>query len=76
VPETVELALLHENTRYVILADVIQTLVCFDVEQRLRETASVKPAAVVMQVTHGLYEHQPMEMPQLQLWNESVEKLT
>jgi hypothetical protein len=30
VPVIVELVLLYGNTRYVILLDVIQTLMCFD----------------------------------------------
>jgi hypothetical protein len=48
VPVIVELVLLHGNTRYIILVDVIQTLNVFRrLEQRLREIGIVTPTAIV-----------------------------
>jgi hypothetical protein len=47
------------------------TNVFHQLEQRLCETGSVPPH-MWMQVAHGLYRHQPLEIPQLQLWNNSL----
>jgi hypothetical protein len=41
VPEVVELILLCENTRYYILVDVIQTLLCFDDGSSVSNPSSV-----------------------------------
>jgi hypothetical protein len=72
VPVIVELVLLHGNTRYVILVDVIQTLMCFDdwsgvsVRQEVQHLQHMR-----MQVAHGLYGHQTTKMTKLQLSNDN-----
>jgi hypothetical protein len=43
----VELVLLQGNTHYVVLVDVIKTLMCFDDWSSLRETGSVTPTTLV-----------------------------
>jgi hypothetical protein len=64
VPVTAELVLLHGNTCCVIWVDVNQTLIYSDD----RSSVPVRQD-VYTQVAHGLYEHQTIKVPQLQLWN-------
>jgi hypothetical protein len=47
------------------------THVLQQLEQRLSETGNVNLRHMSMQFTHGLQGHQPMKMPQLELWNKS-----
>jgi hypothetical protein len=40
-------------------------------EQQLREIGSYHLRHMWMRASHGMYRHQPMNTPKLQLWNES-----